>query len=401
MTPLTATAWILASLCVIALGYWVVVAVRVHRMMAIDPSVRKGLRAAMPEGGWPTLSVIVPAHNEEAMIDRCAESLRAQDYPDIEIIFVCDRCTDETVARARRHAKEDARVIVVENDACPAEWAGKCHAAQIGAAKATGRWLIFTDADTQFDPSLCRAAVGLAMQDGLSLLSLLTTLATRHRFERIVQPVASMNLVRLYPLRRVNRLVRPRPFANGQFMLFDRAVYDQVGGHAAVRNDLLEDIAIAWVVSRAGGRVGVYFADGMLTCAMYESFAAFRTGWKRIYIEACHRKPARLRKLGWSAITAGVVGPLAQLAAVGAAIALWPVDAPLAAILLSVVATGWIVQFATLMRIFGISGAPRLAAFGYPLGNYVVGRIMLEAARDLSRGRPILWGGREYVLEAR
>ena len=91
----------------------------------------------------------------------------------------------------------------------------------------------------------------------------------------------------------VNRRDSRRHFANGQFMLFRRDVYDAIGGHEAVKGELLEDIALARVVGmrRHDYAGGCLMADGMLFCRMYRSWEAFRRGWRRIYTEAAKRKP--------------------------------------------------------------------------------------------------------------
>ncbi|NDC52379.1 MAG: glycosyltransferase [Actinobacteria bacterium] len=75
------------------------------------------------------------------------------------MIFVLDRCTDGTLAELR--AIDDPRLVIIENGSCPEDWAGKCNAARIGAARARGELLLFTDADTWFDPRLVRATVAL------------------------------------------------------------------------------------------------------------------------------------------------------------------------------------------------------------------------------------------------
>ncbi|MHC5004446.1 MAG: glycosyltransferase family 2 protein, partial [Planctomycetota bacterium] len=90
--------------------YWSIVLVRLRRGLIDRPTVRAGIDLPPPPGGWPRLSVIVPAHNEERVIDRCISSLRSQDYENLEIVLVLDRCTDGTLEIARRHAAEDPRV---------------------------------------------------------------------------------------------------------------------------------------------------------------------------------------------------------------------------------------------------------------------------------------------------
>lgn len=404
-------------LCVnlVALVVWCVVLGRVARTAARLGHVRDGTDAEPPPGGWAPAFVVVPAHNEERVIDACVAAMRAQDHPRLTAIFVLDRCTDASAAIVKRHAAADRRVVVLENESCPPDWAGKCHAAARGAEFARTlpggddprSLLVFTDADTSFDPRLVRAAAACAEARQCGLLSLLPRLTTDHRFERLLQPVASMTLMRMYPIERVEHPRRPRAFANGQFMLFSRGAYDAVGGHAAVRDDLLEDLAFARRVVEQGGKVSVLAADDLLTVSMYDTRAAFERGWTRIFIEACHRKPARLRHNAVRTLATGVAIPLLQVAlaawcawalvrgpASGSDL-LWPLTG------FAVIAAALATQAAALCWIYGMVGAPRSGIVAYPLGSIVVARCLLSGARDLVRGRPIRWGGREYVLKPR
>jgi glycosyltransferase involved in cell wall biosynthesis len=326
----------------------------------------------------------------------------AQEYDRIEFIFVLDRCTDGTHDILLRHAQADSRITLIENDSSPADWASKCHAAQLGANSATGDRIIFTDADTSFDPKLVRAAVAMATDRRLHLLSLLSTLTTRRWFERVVQPVAAMHLTRMYPIERVNHTERPRPFANDQFMLFDRAFYDVLGGHEGVKNDLLEDVAFARLVHAKGGRCGIFLADDMLTCSMYDSLDQLMTGWKRIFIETSRRRPRVLRKNARLVYGLGIAGPMIQLATlVVAAMVIAQGSILLGGVLAMVVAMGFGTQIAALLWIYRLSGVPLPMVLLFPVGSWFVGHIFNEPARDLDKGLPIRWAGREYTLEPR
>ena len=401
MIALWIIAWLLLVLSAGVLTVWVILHVRFLLMLRGSSTGREGLELLAPEGEEATLSIIVPAHNEEDVIDTCASLLREQVYPDLQIIFVADRCTDETVERLRRHAAADPRIVVVENTECPEDWAGKCHAAHRGAERATGKWLLFTDADTRFDPRLAQASVALATARKLDLLTLLSTLTYDRLFERVAQPAASFSLMRLYPISRFSAK-RPRPFANGQFMLFRREFYERIGGHAAVREALLEDLAFARKIHEVDGRSLVAFAGGMLTCTMYDSLAAFKSGWKRIFIEACSRSPSRLRKEGWRTLGYGTMLPLIQLATLAIApVVVAAGSRPLGFALAATVLGGWVVQAGMLLLSHALARAPRHAVVLFPLGSFIVGRIMLAGARDLEQGTPLVWGQRQYVLKPR
>jgi hypothetical protein len=384
------------------LVYWLLVLSRLRAGMRRQLSVRDGTDLPEPPDGWPPLTVIIPAHDEQRVIDQCAATLREQVYPQLEVIFVLDRCTDRTAEILAPHTSADPRIVVIENDRCPADWAGKCNAARLGAERATGDWLLFSDADTLFDPALCRATVALAIQRDAHLLTLLSTLTSNRPHELIAQPVAAFTLMHMFPMQRVKDGRQPRPFANGQFMLFRRDWYERIGGHGAVKDDLLEDMAFARSLDRQGGRSLVLLADGFLRCSMYETLAGFAQGWQRIFMDAASRKPRRLRRHGRRTLLMGAGLPTAQALAIGVGLTLLVAgQAVWGAALVATVVLGALIQLATLTLVYPLMGAPRWAVALFPAGSWIVGRILLRTARDLERRRPVKWGGREYVLEPR
>jgi chlorobactene glucosyltransferase len=383
--------------CAGGIAYWAVVLWRVRRMMPQVPAVEAGVASAPTNSA--RVSVIVPAHNEERVIADCAKALRSQDHADLEIVFVLDRCSDRTLERLRAAVGDDPRVRIVENDHCPDEWAGKCHAAWIGAKVATGDWLLFSDADVEFAPQLVRASLATAIARGCGLLSLVGRLDSGAWFERVLQPAAAFGLLRIFPLDRANRTEAPRAFANGQFMLFSRSLYESIGGHASVRDDLLEDLAFARLARMRGGRIGVATAKDLMGVSMYPSFDAMRRGWRRIFIEACHRSPARLRRYamraaGSALLPVAIVAALA-LSAHAAGRGEWPQAVALAA--LGVAATA--MQSLALAAIYRSMAMPRSAMPWFPLGSLILANELRRGARDLEQRKPVRWGGRSYVLE--
>jgi chlorobactene glucosyltransferase len=377
---------VFGSLCL-----WLGVLYRLWMMHRTKPTIREGL--SLPNPIESSVSIVVPAHNEERVIDKCATALRKQSHKNIQIIFVLDRCTDNTLEILQRHADEDVRVCIIENQHCPDDWAGKCNAAKLGSEKATGEWLIFTDADTQFDEELVRCAVASAIKREASLLSILSTLTISKAFERVAQPIASTFLVRQYPVDRVNRKRNPRPFANGQFLLFSREIYEQIGGHDAVKDDLLEDIAFAnYIGHRNLGRVQLLFADGLLKCSMYPTYEAFKTGWNRIYIEASARNVSRLMRSALLAIIVGVILPAVSIAGIFIGIE-W------STLLMWLSVSSLIACILTICWLYKINNAPMFFAVFAPIGSVIVAKLFIESALMLKSRTPICWGGREYILE--
>ncbi len=384
------TSQILGIIVAGTLIFWLGFFVRLLRMTKDKPTIREGLSIDLDD--FPLVSIIVPAHNEERVINRCAEALRAQSYENVQIIFVLDRCIDSTLDILTKHASEDERVTIIENDSCPDDWAGKCNAARLGSESAKGDWLLFSDADTKFDKDLVRCAIASATKRGASLLSLLSSLTTDNFFEKVVQPVASTFLIRLYPVDRVNRKENPRPFANGQFLLFKRDAYESIGGHHAVHEALLEDIAFAKAIHNNGNRVQILFADGMLAVSMYANYDAFKEGWKRIYIEACHRNVKRLRESAVISLLFNIGFPLAAIAGIvvgqmHSPILLWTA---VASLFMYGVNVSWL---------YKMNHASPLFVLFAPIGGVAVAGILFGAAHMLTHRIPIKWGGRSYILE--
>lgn len=404
MDTLVTVSTILAVASVTECVLWMVLAIRALREWRCALFIADALR--LPAIPLPLLTVVIPAHNEELMAANCARSVLASDYPALELIFVLDRCTDGTRAALEPIAAADARLRIVENSSCPADWAGKCNAARVGADNARGELILFTDADTHFDPKLLRASVQLLRSRALSMLSLFSAPTHKYWFEMVVQPVTSLMLLKLFPMTRANAATGRRPFANGQFMLFERAAYQALGGHAAVKDDLLEDLAFARRMRRVKMEQGVAVSDGMLVVSMYDSWKAFQTGWKRIYIESCRRNPARMRKEALQLLVIVVAIPVIRTASVVlAAIALLdghPMDAGTRAFAVGALAVGIaapIIRLSTLAWIHRTASFPVWSALLFPGAAIAVARIFFDGARDLNARTPVRWGGREYLLE--
>ena len=157
--------------------------------MIVFNSRRALVLAAMPaieasHDDMPTLSIVVPACNEEDTIERGMNSLLALDYPHLEIIAVNDRSTDRTGAILDRLALSDPRLRVLHVETLPAGWLGKNHAMHSGSQAAKGKWLLFTDADVVFAPDALRRTVAFAERECLDHLVLSPRCETHGFWER-------------------------------------------------------------------------------------------------------------------------------------------------------------------------------------------------------------------------
>jgi len=231
----------------------------------------------------PTVSAIVPARNEEATIAAAVESLAAQ--PEItEIIVIDDQSTDGTAALLRQLASRYAQLRILQTEELPAGWVGKNYAVSLGAAQATGDWLLFTDADGVHMPGSTARALADAAQTGAGLVSYSPEQEARTWWEKAMIPFVYTRLAHKYSYAAVNHPDSPAAAASGQYLLIRRDDYQRIGGHAAVSGEVLEDVALARLAKQAGVRL--YFASGfgIMRVRMYRTFGAMWQGWaKNLY----------------------------------------------------------------------------------------------------------------------
>lgn len=357
---------------------------------SIAVSLRSGERIEPRDPGrdLPMLSIIVPARNEERQIEDCIRSLLAQNYPRFEIIAVNDRSDDATGAILARIAREDPRLTVVHGDALPEGWIGKPWALAQGARIARGEWLLFTDADTTHEPLAASSALQHALRHGAHALSLLTT----QRFETLAERAVLPSILWLiaFAVGSLDAINDPRRLGsaifNGQYILFERAAYDALGGHGAVRDRIAEDYEFARLLKRDGrfrGRLAG--ASDLVYTRMYRSLREIWDGFSKNLYVAAHENPwqaaaglmmlAALSPLPEALLTAALVKKQPRRAArLGATIA----AASLAA------------EFA--MR---CSRFPAGSGAFFPVGAAAMLAIFVNSARQHRTGR-VRWRGRAY-----
>jgi chlorobactene glucosyltransferase len=338
------------------------------------------------------VSAIIPARNEEASIARAVESVAAQVEVG-EVIVVNDQSTDGTAAILAELASRIPRLRVLETDALPAGWVGKNYAVSIGAAAATGEWLLFTDADTYHFWGSTRRALMDAVDHDAVLVSYSPEQEMETWWERALIPFVYCRLAAKFSFARVNDPARPDAAANGQFILILRDAYDAVGGHAAVGGELLEDVALARLVKRSG--YGIYFTApmGLVRTRMYRTFAAMWRGWTKnlyplvggesssLFIEMAETLPFA---------EAGLL-IVALLHFVGVRTALL---APALGVMTGLLLGRYLAYAAALYR----NLYPTKFIQYYSIGSALYSAVLVESWWKSTRGK-VVWKGREYAAK--
>ena len=343
----------------------------------------------------PLVSVVVPARNESRNIEACIRSALAAQYPRLEVIAVDDHSTDDTGAILRRIAEGDARLRVVSPPPLPPGWFGKQWACRTGAEAGSGDIIAFFDADTQQTPDLVPRAVNGMRSRQADLLTVAAWQEMESFWERMIQPVIfSMMLMHYGGTETVNGSRKETgKIANGQCIFVRREAYHAMGGHAAVKDKVAEDLALAQLYFRAGRRSFLVLGMHQLSTRMYTSLRELVDGWgKNIYAGGRDTAPfgavGRLLYpvmlvspgLGWLAPPVLLV--LSQLGLLGHGVFVW-----------SAIATG--ANLLWWLAVYALLGLSPVYALLHPLGAAVY---IYIALRSIVRGKRVQWKERDYVV---
>jgi chlorobactene glucosyltransferase len=357
---------------------------------ATEPSdTGRELALARATHAFPMLSVIVPARNEERNIEACVRSLARQRGVTLEIIVVDDRSTDATRAILERLAAEFPQLRVVDGMELPDGWVGKPWACAQGALQARAPWLVFTDADSIHAPTAAASTLAYVRAKGVDALTLATGQIMDSLAERVFLPgILGTIVFACGPITAINDPAKPRQaLANGQFILVSRVAYDALGGHEALRAEMVEDLAFARLLKR-DGRFRLLLAEGsrLVRVRMYHSLGEIWAGFtKNAYLGA----NGDLRAIGAGVGFMGAVSIAPPLLAIAALRAGEPAEAAeAAAVTVAVVASAW--------RGLPCVGLSRGLAFFAPMGLSMFAAIALNSTRRALFGRGFTWRGRTY-----
>lgn len=239
---------------------------------------------SLPDNDLPSVTVIVPARNEEGKIGRCLESLARQDYPNYEVIAVDDRSQDRTGDIIQEIATRYPHVKCIRGKEAPAGWIGKCSALVQAVKHASGDYYLFSDADTCHSPESLRYALSYAVEQKAEFISFMPVQELGSFWERTVMPVLLGSFLCGDPLNTINEHTNERAYAYGQYILVRKDVYEAVGGHASVYDQILDDISLARLVKANG--FSILSADGrpLYSVRMYTDLESLWQGWtKNLY----------------------------------------------------------------------------------------------------------------------
>ncbi len=202
---------------------------------------------------FPSVTAVVPARDEASVIGRSVGSLLEQDYAGpFGVVLVDDSSSDGTAAVARGLADARDRLVVVTGRPRPAGWAGKLWAVAQGVERGESEYVLLTDADIVHDPAHVSTLVAQAERGRLDLVSEMVALSCESWAERALIPAFVFFFQLLYPFAWVNDPLRATAAAAGGTILVRGDALERIGGIAAIRGALIDDVALAAAVKRGG-----------------------------------------------------------------------------------------------------------------------------------------------------
>ncbi|MFG2760811.1 glycosyltransferase [Streptomyces wuyuanensis] len=343
---------------------------------------------------WPSVVVVVPARDEAAVLPESLPSLLRQTYPGrAAVVLVDDGSTDGTGELARKLGEQcDGLPLTVTSPGDPDPgWTGKLWALRHGIALArTLRpdYLLLTDADIAHEPDSLGELVAAARSNDLDLVSQMARLRVATGWERLVVPAFVYFFAQLYPFRWINREPARATAAAGGCVLLRAETAERAGIPGSVRQAVIDDVAVARAVRRAGGRVWLGLAERVDSIRPYPRLAdLWRMVSRSAYAQLRH-SPLLLAGTVAGLAVVYLAPPVAVYAAAagvpGAAVAGW---AGLAA---------WVVMTATYVPVLRYYRQTLWLAPTLPFTALLYLLMTVDSAVQHYRGRGAAWKGRTY-----
>lgn len=329
----------------------------------------------------PKVSLLIPCRNEADNLKVTLPGFLQSDYPHLEVIILDDQSTDHTVAilKASQEA-HPGRLSVLSGAPLPAGHNGKNWACQQLAEAATGDILLFCDADVTVGPRAITQTVSTLQHTGASAVTAVPFQRLGSWAERAIVPlVMHVSTLGFVSLRFAFTSSSPLfTVANGQWFAFRRACYEAIGGHKAVKDAIVEDMALARRVKVHGFRVATVLAFEQLSVRMYKDFGSVWEGFSKNLYGLMGYRPANY----------AIVFVFACLSMIFP----W--------VLALVFGGAWWLLLALLvlarMELAGLARHPFASIALHPVGTVLLGVLSVDSILRYYQGR-LTWKDRELV----
>jgi glycosyltransferase involved in cell wall biosynthesis len=254
-----------------------------------------------PGATLPTLTIIIPVYNESDNIEDCVlAALQGSPSVLLELWVVDDQSTDRTweILQSLQKRLNDPRLKLLAGQPRPVGeiWLGKNWACTQAAAQAKGEYLLFLDADIRLNPGAIATALQHVQQQQTDLFTICPTVVCGCLAEWLAQPLIIHTMLIGFSFKAVNDPSTDAAFGAGMFMLFRRRSYEQIGGHTAVADQVVEDVELGRLVKSSRLKLQCALGGELASVRMYRSWGGLWEGWTKNLYSGGQRNPVSMAK---------------------------------------------------------------------------------------------------------
>ncbi len=343
----------------------------------------------------PKVSVILPARNEEDFIEKCLDSLLEQDYNNYEIIAIDDSSEDSTGSIIERYSKKDSKIVHVSARPKPEGWMGKNWACMEGYRKSSGELLLCTDADTKHSKKLISLAVAHLLSFNLDALTVIPKMLCLDNWTKIALPVISTFLHTRFSATRVNDPTKNTGYFFGSFFIIKRNVYESVGTHEGVKQEIIEDGALGKKVKESGFKLKMVRGEHLVEAVWARSWDTLWNAIKRLMVPFFLQN-GRIAVGIFFAVLFLLLMPFPILIYSGVFIGMSNSFSLL--FIVSAIASA-MVYFACILDATKGLGIKSIHAFLVPIGSFIVVVGFLAGILQAKSKVAVSWRGRDYCMK--
>ncbi|WP_422660916.1 glycosyltransferase [Paenibacillus sp. EC2-1] len=345
----------------------------------------------------PLISILIPARNEERNIGECLASLVQSNYKNLQILVLDDRSEDRTPEIVKSFASQDERIKLIEGSPLPSGWAGKVFACHQLSRHAAGEWWLFMDADARVAPDGITSTLQLAKKQGRGLITGFPYQEVRTFFEKLIVPLMTFTIACHLPVRLVRKSRDPKfVAAHGAFMFINRESYRVSGGHSAIKDQIVDDMALARRMKEVGEPVTLAYVHTSISMRMYHNSKEVWNGFRKNIYAGLGRRISLLLPILITYFMLYVLPSLLLLVF----LLDWIISPN------SPVATSEMFFWATACMLLGMgvkfaadrnSGQPGWLSICMPLSTMLLILLALDSCRGAYSSKGYQWKGRKYT----
>ena len=382
---MSAVSWLLAIWAVFSCLIWAISYLRaIHNIGSIQ--LLEQLQPQKPQS-FPKLSVVIPACNEGETLESALATLIEQDYPDLEIILVNDRSTDNTGSVIEQITAIDKRILPVHITHLPDGWLGKVHALHVATQKVSGDWILFTDADIHFQPGVLRKTVAFCIERQIDHLTVAPEVVSQSFWLDVTLAAFGLMFFTNLKAAEVGKPGSDRFAGIGAFNLVRKSVFDRTEGFEWLRMEVTDDLGLGLMLHLKNAHGCLLLGTNEIELTWYPSLRAMVRGLEKNFfgLAAQYRYSKLLKSVAilWLISLGWFYGFLQYQVPF-----LWGLS--LAAYFCSLLYAQ--VVYNKLKRW-------KFAFLFIPIGQLILSAILLRSAISVWQHQGIVWRGTEYSLE--